>query len=106
VAFVNGLRSTKPWIYSFKNKITVKKEARSIIFYLITFPLIIIAHRISPTNLAGPGLDFLLYGPAVVISLFLLIKNAFLYFNVDASLKYSCLIHMAGFIGLLSLLKM
>ncbi|MBC7422110.1 MAG: hypothetical protein H7334_01510 [Ferruginibacter sp.] len=84
----------------------MRKEAGSLIFYLITFPLIIIAHRISPTSLAGFGLDFWLYGPTVVISLFLLIKNAFLYFNVDASLNYKCLIHMAGFIGLLFLLEM
>jgi len=48
----------------------MKKNLFVIAFYLIGFLLIILAHRIDPTNLAGPGLDFWFYVPIVIISFF------------------------------------
>jgi hypothetical protein len=76
----------------------MKKYLLPVSFYLPFYALIFISHKDYPTNMAGPGLDILVFGVYVVVSIFFIVKNTFLYFNVDKSFKNSCLIHMLGLI--------
>ena len=47
----------------------------TLLYYLVIFTLIIIGGLISPTDLAGPGLDMLIILIAVICSVVLLIRN-------------------------------
>ena len=53
----------------------MKKIAPSILFYAIAIPLILTIHSVSPTNLAGPGLDIVVYGISAVATLIFLIRS-------------------------------
>jgi hypothetical protein len=48
--------------------------------------------------MAGPGLEIIVFGVSILVSLFFIIKNTFLYFNVDKSLRNICLVHIVGLI--------
>ena len=76
----------------------MKKYVLPILFYLLSFPLIYISHKVYPTNMAGPGLEIIVFGISILVSLFFIIKNTFLYFNVDKSLRNICLVHIVGLI--------
>jgi hypothetical protein len=42
--------------------------SRSVLFYTIACALILTIHRLSPTNMAGPGLDVVVYFVNAVLS--------------------------------------
>ena len=78
----------------------MKKYLFPVSFYLLSYPLIFISHKFYPTNMAGPGLEIIVFGLSILVSLSYIIKNTFLYFNVDKSLRNICLVHILGLIGL------
>ena len=53
----------------------MNSTVKTILYYLIAFILILIIHSLSPTNLAGPGLDIVVYFCSLIISLGLLGKS-------------------------------
>lgn len=74
----------------------MKKYLLPLSFYLPFYPLSFISHKYYPTNMAGPGLDILVVGVCVVVPIFFVVKNTFLYFNVDRSLRNICGVHILG----------
>jgi hypothetical protein len=74
----------------------MKKYLLPLSFYLLFYPLVFISHKNYPTDMAGPGLDMPVVGVYIIVSIFFVVKNTFLYFNVDKSFKNSCLIHLLG----------
>lgn len=81
----------------------MKSILPSLFFYLVAFPIIIIAHGHDPTNLAGPGVDVLAYVLAILISIFLLVKNGVIFSTTSNFLTSSLFIHIIGFISLIIL---
>jgi len=80
------------------NKIVV-----TFLYYFIAFVLVFLAHKIDPTNLAGPGLDLLVY-PVVFIGCVVLLGRSF---YVDKGLKTFWLIisiHLLGLVWLVLIL--
>jgi hypothetical protein len=51
------------------------KTLLAAIYYLVITPLIFNIRNISPTNLAGPGLDLIVYLAALIITPILLIRS-------------------------------
>jgi len=50
----------------------MKKILKTAAFYIIACPLILTIHGLSPTNLAGPGLDIVVYFLSALITVALL----------------------------------
>jgi hypothetical protein len=50
----------------------MKKLILAVLFYVIACPLILNIHRLSPTNMAGPGWDIVNYFLSAVITIALL----------------------------------
>jgi VIT1/CCC1 family predicted Fe2+/Mn2+ transporter len=83
----------KQWFI--KNKLSI-----TIALYIIGCFLKIIAHAISPTSLAGPGLDLLVILITLLLSVFFILKSIY------KQVKYSkhgwfILIHLLGLIAIL-----
>jgi hypothetical protein len=74
----------------------MKKYLLPLSFYLLFYPLVFISHKNYPTDMAGPGLDMPVVCFYVVVSIFFIVKNTFLYFNVNRSLRNICLVHILG----------
>ncbi|MBB3054436.1 hypothetical protein [Mucilaginibacter gotjawali] len=55
----------------------MNKVSFALVYYFIAFSLIIISHKIDPTNLAGPGLDFFVYPIILICSVVFLVKALF-----------------------------
>jgi len=47
----------------------------SLLFYAIAIPLILAIHGLSPTNLAGPGLDIVVYGVSGIVAVIFLARS-------------------------------
>ena len=74
----------------------INKPLLHITFYLLGYLFLYIAHKVDPTNLAGPGLDMLIFIIfSILIAVLLiktLIKNA-----ITKSLKFKIVIvHIIG----------
>jgi hypothetical protein len=50
----------------------MKKIILAVLFYALACPLILNIHRLSPTNMAGPGWDIVIYFLSAVIAIALL----------------------------------
>jgi hypothetical protein len=50
----------------------MKRLILAVLFYVIACPLILNIHRLSPTNMAGPGWDIVIYFLSAVITIALL----------------------------------
>ncbi|HZE84202.1 MAG TPA: hypothetical protein VE035_07820 [Puia sp.] len=74
----------------------MKKLAGTITYYLITFLLILIIHKLSPTNLAGPGLDLVVYFFALILSVALLGRSITKVKSTDRSSYWLLYINIAG----------
>ncbi|MBL4677795.1 MAG: hypothetical protein JKY70_16575 [Mucilaginibacter sp.] len=49
----------------------------TIVAYIATYMLVLIGHAISPTNLAGPGLDALVLLIALITSISLIVRSIY-----------------------------
>jgi hypothetical protein len=47
----------------------MKRLILAVLFYVIACPLILNIHRLSPTNMAGPGWDIVIYFLSAVITI-------------------------------------
>ncbi|MDF2433301.1 MAG: hypothetical protein JWP44_2932 [Mucilaginibacter sp.] len=74
-----------------------------ILYYIIAFSLLIIAHKIDPTSLAGPGLDVFVYLLVFLIGIILFVKNVAATLN-NKGLWVMMLIHFIAFAVLIGLL--
>jgi hypothetical protein len=61
--------------------------SRSVLFYIITCSLILAIHGLSPTNMAGPGLDIVVYFVSAVITIAFL-ANSLLKIKAGNKLSY------------------
>lgn len=79
----------------------IKNKLRTTIaLYIIGCLLKIIGHAISPTSLAGPGLDLLVILIALLFSVFFIFKN--IYKQVKYGKRgWFILIHLLGLIAIL-----
>ena len=72
-------------------------------YYLIALTLILIIGRLSPTNLAGPGFDLVVYIVAPIISLSLLAKST-IKRKSDGKIKYQLIaVNLIGSIAVILL---
>ena len=71
----------------------MKKILKIIFLYLIIFISLFVCHRFSPTNLAGPGLDFFIYILSFVLVLALLGLSIYKSFK-NRMLDYLVIVHM------------
>ncbi|MDB5139993.1 MAG: hypothetical protein JWR12_1909 [Mucilaginibacter sp.] len=74
-----------------------------ILYYIIAFSLLIIAHKIDPTNLAGLGLDVFVYLLVFLVSILLFVKNIAATRN-NKGLWIMMLIHFIAFAVLIGVL--
>lgn len=74
-----------------------------ILYYIIAFSLLIIAHKIDPTSLAGPGLDVFVYLSVFLTGIILFVKNVAATLN-NKGLWGMMLIHFIVFAVLIGLL--
>jgi len=82
----------------------MKKIILIILFYLIVAFYMVKAHGLSPTNLAGPGLDLLVYFLAFTISLVLLLRSILKARREEKSTIQLFIVHLAGNLLVLTLL--
>jgi len=75
-----------------------------LLIYLICFSLIILSHTIYPTDLAGPGLDLLVYSFVLLYSLLNLTKNLFEILIQKKAYQYRVMAHALGLTFMISLL--
>lgn len=81
----------------------MNKILLTFIYYFIAFGLTIGIHHISPTNLAGPGLDMLVYS-MVFISCIVLFARSFRGKRNAKLIWITSLIHFSGLSGLVIML--
>jgi len=65
----------------------MKKILPSVLFYVIACPLIVAIHKLSPTNMAGPGLDLVVYLGSALVTIVLL-ANSLLKLRTGNKLSY------------------
>jgi len=56
-----------------ENGFLMKKIVLAILFYVIACWLILTIHSLSPTNMAGPGLDIVVYFVSVIVTVAFLV---------------------------------
>jgi hypothetical protein len=79
----------------------MNKTLGTAFYYLIALTLILIIGRISPTNLAGPGFDLVVYIVVPIISLGLLAKSM-IRGNPNSKIKYQLLaVNLIGSIAVI-----
>ncbi|MBC7720575.1 MAG: hypothetical protein H7068_01045 [Pedobacter sp.] len=69
----------------------------------MAIPIIIGSHRVDPTNLAGPGLDFFAYFSSLLISIYCLVRAISNSLKLEKTALLVTLIHALGFTGILIL---
>lgn len=82
----------------------MKKIFIAILYYLLACPLILIIHKWSPTDMAGPGLDLVIYFFAIVISIVLMIRSLIKLRTDDKSTIFYLLVNAIGTLGVILVL--
>ena len=80
-----------------------KKILFTLLYYFIAFGLTVAARNIDPTNLAGPGLDMLVYPIVLICCIFLFVRS----FRGETNAKLLWItssIHLLGLSGLIIML--
>jgi len=85
--------------------ISKDRIAITIACYCLAFYLVYAATIIDPTNMAGPGLDLIVYPLVYLWSLILVIKYFIEALKDGPKYLLILVIHLAGFIGLILFLK-
>ena len=81
------------------------KYLKHLAVYILGFPLYLISNHFSPTNLAGPGLDFLVL-IIWVISIFVCLRALFINKQVSKKTRAAIIIiHVSGILLMLILLS-
>ena len=80
----------------------INRPSFHIIFYLISYLLFYISHRISPTDLAGFGLDILVLFAIFVISAYLFIK---ILLNMYIKVSHKFVIALIHVVGVFTMLR-
>jgi hypothetical protein len=72
----------------------------TIIYYLASIILILVGHAIEPTNLAGPGLDLIIFFVVIMCSIILLVRDCFK-IKKDKAFLISAIIHFVFVAGVI-----
>jgi len=80
------------------------KIVPSLLFYAIAIPLILAIHSLSPTSLAGPGLDIVVYGVSAVATLIFLARSLVKIKSSDKRSYLNVFINVVGTLLILALL--
>ena len=82
----------------------MKKSYSIILYYLIVCASILAIHELSSTNLAGPGLDIVVYIAALIISIALLAKSMMKVQSADKSSYIPFFVNVIGIITVILIL--
>ena len=81
----------------------MKKILLTFLYYVACIGAVIAAHKIDPTNLAGPGLDFLVYPFALIFGIILLIRSI-VKEKVYSTFWVTTAVHISGILTIFSMI--
>jgi uncharacterized membrane protein YesL len=82
----------------------MKQATYIVLQYIIGYGLVLVSHAVDPTNMAGTGLDMLIYPIVFIAFLFLFGKSVYDAGENKREIWVAVIIHSLGLAGLIAML--